>query len=407
MATTEHPTTSDRLVPYEEQQTFVYDTDTRYHAFISGIGAGKTTAGIARVLMNVTRWNRGETGMVIAPTIPAVRNVIIPEMREWGVFEIGEYHTTEKRLEFENGSEIIFESADSQRKIERLRGTSLAWFWIDEAAQVDQRAWEIMTGRLRQGEYLNAFVTTTPKGKNWVHDRFVDDSPAAVSTTTHVPTQANPHTPETYTDEVVEEYEGRFYEQEVLGEFVGFEGLVYPWFNDDNLVDSAPDQYDEVAYGVDWGHNNPAVVLAVVRTGDEWTVAGEWYERRCTVQDHSRALGDLVGRFGSGPVYCDPAEPANIEQFRRDGFNAREADNSVTPGIQHISSLADQLRVARHCQNIRNEFSQYQYKDGGDGDRPLKQHDHALDALRYCLYSHDQRGGSTSVRRTGSMSDLL
>jgi len=359
------------------------------------------------VLMNVTRWNRGETGMVIAPTIPAVRNVIIPEMREWGVFEIGEYHTTEKRLEFENGSEIIFESADSQRKIERLRGTSLAWFWIDEAAQVDQRAWEIMTGRLRQGEYLNAFVTTTPKGKNWVHDRFVDDSPAAVSTTTHVPTQANPHTPETYTDEVVEEYEGRFYEQEVLGEFVGFEGLVYPWFDDGNLVDSAPDQYDEVTYGVDWGHNNPAVVLAVVRTGEEWTVAGEWYERRCTVQDHSRALGDLVDRFGPGPVYCDPAEPANIEQFRRDGFNAREADNSVTPGIQHISSLSDQLRVARHCQNIRNEFSQYQYKDGGDGDRPLKQHDHALDALRYCLYSHDQRGGSTSVQRTGSMSDLL
>ena len=394
MATTEHPTTSDRLVPYEEQQSFVYDTDTRYHAFISGIGAGKTTAGIARALMNVTRWNRGETGMVIAPTIPAVRNVIIPEMREWGVFEIGEYHTTEKRLEFENGSEIIFESADSQRKIERLRGTSLAWFWIDEAAQVDERAWEIMTGRLRQGEYLNAFVTTTPKGKNWVHDRFIADDPAAVNTTTHVPTQANPHTPETYTDEVVEEYEGRFYEQEVLGEFVGFEGLVYPWFDDGNLVDSAPDQYDEVVYGVDWGHNNPAVILTAVRTGDEWTVAGEWYERRCTVQDHSRALGDLVDQFGPGPVYCDPAEPANIEQFRRDGFNAREADNSVTPGIQHISSLSDQLRVARHCQNIRNEFSQYQYKDGGDGDRPLKQHDHAMDALRYGLYTHDRRSPS-------------
>jgi phage terminase large subunit len=143
-----------------------------------------------------------------------------------------------------------------------------------------------------------------------------------------------------------------------------------------------------VAYGVDWGHNNPAVIVAVVRTGDEWTVAGEWYERRCTVQDHSRAAEDMVEKWGAGPIYCDPSEPANIEQFRRDGLAAKKADNSVTPGIQHVASLADRLRVARHCQNIRNEFSQYQYKDGGDGDTPLKQHDHALDALRYALFTH-------------------
>jgi PBSX family phage terminase large subunit len=399
MATTEYPTTSDRLVPYEEQQAFVYDTDTRYHAFISGIGAGKTTAGIARVLMNVTRWNRGETGMVIAPTIPAVRNVIIPEMREWGVFEIGEYHTTEKRLEFENGSEIIFESADSQRKIERLRGTSLAWFWIDEAAQVNERAWEIMTGRLRQGEYLNAFVTTTPKGKNWVHEKFIAGDPGAVNTTTHVPTQANPHTPETYTDEVVEEYEGRFYEQEVLGEFVGFEGLVYPWFDDEtHVIDSDPDEFDRVIYGVDWGFSHPSVALVIALRGDQPVVLDEVYESRLTDDDLAREVAALQDTYGEGVVYCDPAEPGSIETFRREGLDAIDADNDVTPGIKTVTQHDHDLRVHARCQNLINEFGMYQYRDGGDSDRVRKQNDHAMDALRYALHTADVDGGIPTAR---------
>jgi phage terminase large subunit len=106
------------------------------------------------------------------------------------------------------------------------------------------------------------------------------------------------------------------------------------------------------------------------------------------VQDHSRAAATLVDEYGEGPLYCDPSEPANIEQFRRDGLPARKAENDVTPGIQHVASVRDQLQVAAHCQNVRNEFRQYQYKDGGDSDAPLKQHDHAMDALRYALFSH-------------------
>jgi PBSX family phage terminase large subunit len=384
----QHSSESLTVHPHSDQRPFV-TSQSRYAAFISGIGAGKTTAGVMRLAANALSWNPGYSGFVIAPTVPSLRNVIIPELRKWGLMEIGEYHKTKKRLEFPNGSEVIFESADNDRKIERLRGPSISHFWMDEAATISERAWDIMVGRLRDGDHLNAYVTTTPKGENWIHDKFVNPDTRLddADVVRGVPSTENPHLPDAYED-IVGEYEGRFYEQEVLGEFVGFEGLVYPWFDDDNCVDSAPDQYDEIAYGVDWGHNNPAVIVAVVRTGDEWTVADEWYERRCTVQDHSRAAEDMVDQWGEGPIYCDPSEPANIEQFRRDGLPARKAENDVTPGIQHVASLADELHVARHCQNVRNEFSQYQYRDSGDGDKPLKQHDHAMDALRYAVYTH-------------------
>jgi len=391
MSATTPTTTTEDLKPYSKQLPFLA-RDKRYYAFISGVGAGKTAAGILRVIKNLRDWNPGETGFIVAPTVPSLRTTIIPELRKWGVLDSAEFNRSEMRLSFANGSEIFLDSADNDRKIERLRGPSISWFWIDEAATVDKRAWEILIGRLRVGDYRNAAITTTPKGKNWVYDRFIDDDPDDVCALTGIESTTNPHLPDDY-GEITGEYEGRFYEQEVLGEFVGFEGLVYPWFDDANLTDTAPETYDEVIYGVDWGHNNPAVILAIVREGDTWTVAEEWYERRCTVGDHARAAADLVETYGEGRLYCDPSEPANIEQFNREGLTATGAKNDVTPGIQHVSSLAEDLQVARHCQNVRNEFSQYQYRDGGDSDKPLKQHDHAMDALRYALFSHDTHGG--------------
>lgn len=378
----------DVLEPTGYQERFLQYGPT-YHAFVSGIGAGKTTALIQRIALNTTYWNPGETGVVITPTVPSLRNVLIPELRKWGYLDLGDWQPSKKRWVLPNGSSVIFESADNSRKIQRLRGPNIAWFGMDEPSSIAAKAWDIMVGRLRDGRYINAFVTGTPKGYNWVYDTFVgDDALDDVNLVHDIETSDNPHLPDVYTDQIVEQYEGRFYEQEVKGQFTDFEGLVYPWFDDDHVVDAAPDTYDEVVYGVDWGHNNPAVALALVRRGDEWTLAEEWYERRCTVQDHSRAVETLVDEYGEGPIYCDPAEPANIEQFRRDGLAARKAENDVTPGIQHVASKADELRVAAHCQNVRNEFSQYQYKDGGDGDRPLKQHDHAMDALRYALFTH-------------------
>jgi len=396
------------LEPLGYQEDFLTYGPT-YSAFVSGIGAGKTTALIQRIALNTSYWNPGETGVVITPTVPSLRNVLIPELRKWGYLDIGEWQPSKKRWVLPNGATVIFESADNARKIQRLRGPNIAWFGMDEPSSIAAEAWDIMVGRLREGSYINAFVTGTPKGYNWVFDTFVgDDALDDVNLVHDIETADNPHLPEVYTDRIVEQYEGRFYEQEVKGQFTDFEGLVYPWFDEDNLVDEAPATYDEVVYGVDWGHNNPAVVLAIVREGDYWTVADEWYERRCTTGDQARAAEEFVGEHGEGTIYCDPAEPSNIHEFRREyGLPARKAENDISPGIRKVSEYQDTIRVARHCQNIRNEFSQYQYKDGGDGDRTLKQHDHALDALRYCLYSHDQRGGSTSVRRTGSMSDLL
>lgn len=392
-------------------------SDARNHAFVSGIGAGKTAAFILRAWTNAEHWNPGELGMLIAPTVPAIKNVIIPEMRSMGLLDVCSYNgkgSERPGIITPSGSRIILETADNDRKIDRLRGPSIAWAGIDEPSSVAERAYEIVTGRLRTGSYRNLFVTGTPKGFNWVHDRFY----AADDPTVHyddvyewreangtngvygVPSWLNPHNPDDYIERITADFEGSFYDQEVLGAFTKFDGLVYPWFSSDHLVESAPSTYDEIIYGVDWGHNNPAVVLAIARAGDFWYIVDEWYETRCTVNDHAEAAQDMYDRWGPGTLYCDPSEPANIRTFRRNGLDARKAKNAVTPGIQRVASLQDALRVVESCQAVRNEFNQYQYKDDGESDDPLKQNDHALDSGRYALFTHIERGESEEIGST-------
>jgi len=112
-------------------------------------------------------------------------------------------------------------------------------------------------------------------------------------------------------------------------------------------------------------------------------------------------------RYGPGPVYCDTNEPRAIQQLSREGYDAREADKAVETGIRHVDSLRDRLYVAEGCQNVINEFNAYQYKDAGESDDVLKENDHAMDALRYALFTDHERGQSSGVTYSGDMTDLF
>jgi phage terminase large subunit len=389
-----------------DQSQFTADTTHRYHNFTSGIGAGKTVAGIIRMLANVQAWNPGETGMIVTPTSLGIKNVILPELSKWGILDRWTYRgpqSAEPGLHAPNGTRVLLESADNDRKIERLRGPSIAWFWMDEAALIPEKAWRILVGRLRAGDYRNAWITTTPKGKNWIHAKFHPegaDTLDSVNNVLGVPSYANPHLALDYRRDILGEYGGQFRQQEVEGAFVKPEGLVYPWFDrDEHIVatEDLPDSYDRFLYGVDWGfHPHPAAMLAIGERGDTYYVLREHYETRNTVADLAGVMTDWQDEIGRGPVYCDPSEPANVETFTREGARADGADNDVDPGISHVTSLADDIRVAETCQSLINEFGQYQYDDGGD---PVDANDHALDALRYALFTDDtaMTGGGTTI----------
>jgi len=402
---TSKPPAADQLRPFPEQEPFLWNRH-KFYGYISGVGAGKTVAGILRTALNASVWNPGEMGAIVAPTTTMIKDVIIPLMREIGLLERWDYkssHTDEPGLHTPEGGRILILSADNQRTIERLAGLNLAYWWIDEACRVPERALEILEQRLRVGQYRNGCVTTTPMGEDHVYDFFIGDhdgddamhesatihEAADRLSILHVPTFANPHTPDDFKEQM-EQKDGQLYEREVLGKFTDFEGLVYKWFGDDNIVpdDALPDEFDKTIYGLDFGGAVPTAIVCCRRAGDDWYVVDEFYEPRVTDDTIAAELQSMYSEYGRGNVYCDH-EPRTIRKLSNEGLLAKEADKSVDEGIRHVSGLRENLFVSRSCANLINEFNSYQYKDGGDSDDVLKENDHACDALRYALYSDD------------------
>jgi len=386
-------------------QTVFVDDRNSETAYVGGVGSGKTASGVIRAKRNIEDWNAGEQGAIVSPTVPMLRNVIEPELRKWGLLDTpnSEYRRSENRVKYDNGSTLILESANNDRKIERLRGLNLAWAWMDEAAYQPKKVYNILNDRLRVGQYRNLFATTTPRGFNWVHDEFKaelegageTDLPdgyalksAAKTAVLRVSTRANPAHPDDYIERQERQRSGEAYEQEIEGKFVSFEGLVYKWFGDENRIgpDDLPETYDKTIYGLDFGGSVPTAIVAVRKSGDDWYVVDEFYEPRVTDDAIARELQRMYGEYGRGPVYCDH-EPRTIQKLTKESIQAKEADKSVDEGIRHVNGLRENLYVLSDCQNLVDEFNLYRYKDNSDD--VLKENDHLMDALRYALFSED------------------
>jgi hypothetical protein len=72
----------------------------------------------------------------------------------------------------DTGSRILFRPVDD---FERLRGTNLAWFGLDELTYTQEEAWLRLEGRLRdpKASVLCGFAAWTPKGYDWVYRKFI------------------------------------------------------------------------------------------------------------------------------------------------------------------------------------------------------------------------------------------
>lgn len=185
------------------------------------------------------------------------------------------------------------------------------------------------------------------------------------------------------------------YAQEYLADFRKQEGLVYKEFTRGlHIYDDAV--IDEVAKlgCVDFGFTNPAVCLTVRedKRGALW-VSDEYYERGKT----DAQVAEVVAAKDFLKVYPDPENQGAIKELRDRHVNCMEVlkeKGSVTNGISKIRELLKQrrLKIHRSCVNLIWEFETYHYPkskdDRNEEEVPVKENDHALDALRYLVLMH-------------------
>ena len=370
---------------YGTQHDFVACQD-RFTGFIGGIGSGKSYAGAVKAMLYSQ--TPGTLGLVIAASYPMLRDATLRTFRQVAEATIAETHASEMRLTLRNGAEVLFRSADQP---DRLRGPNISWAWIDEASLCGAETWEITIGRLRaDGKAGPCWITTTPKGRNWVYQR---QAQMSIFRST---TAGNPYLSREFVESLHAAYEGKFAQQELLGEFVGFDGLVYDEFDRGRNVKTVPTRtWTRVWAGVDEGYTNPAVILIVGEDHDgRLHVMHEFYQRRRLQAEVVTEAKRLMAEYRAGEFVTDPSAAGLIADLRKAGIPTVPANNAVMAGIQAVKArlpaagdMMPRLTVDPSCVNLLSEFEGYVWRGGKDGlkDEPEKTNDHAMDALRYVV----------------------
>jgi predicted phage terminase large subunit-like protein len=274
-----------------EPQRQFHASEARFKALIGGVGAGKTRAGCVEVL----RMPPGSTGMVVAPTFPMLRDAtattLLDLARRGGVLK--DWNRSEMTATLVDGKRVLFRSADTP---DRLRGPNLGWAYLDEAALMDAETWLIVIGRLRNAPG-KAWVTSTPKGKNWLYETFAQGGGGEYALV-QSSSRDNPFLPPGFVETLQRAYTSDWQQQEIEGAFIDPSGAMFArqWFR---IVDSVP---GGVASSDVWGTmpagpGNPAP--SRLRWVRYWDLAASVK----TSSDYTASAAVALDATGDGTMY--------------------------------------------------------------------------------------------------------
>lgn len=243
----------------------------------------------------------------------------------------------------------------------------------------------------------HALFISRPQGFNHWYDLCQFEGRNPNYKTFYCTAYENPFVSKEEIDEAMRDLPPDRFAQEYLAEFRKMEGLVYKEFSRaEHLFDDATKRHQivEVLAGVDFGFQNPMVILRLEHdTQNHYWLTDEWYHSHKTTPE----LIEQAKLMQIGIFYPDPAEPDRIEEMKRAGLNCREVSKDIEKGIESVRELLKQGRLHIHvrCLNTIAELESYHYPeknptrmDGNEPELPVKEKDHAMDALRYALHNN-------------------
>lgn len=332
------------------------------------------------------------------------------------------------------GRRVHVAGANDERAAGKIQGATYLGAYGDELALTPDSFLAMALSRLSlEGAAL--FGTTNPAGPyHRLKTEFIDRAIGSGHTKGELnlraftwPIEANPHLGRDYIESLKAEYGGPgtlWYKRYILGLWVQAAGAVYEMFDEAAHVRPHPGMPNgQHGVGVDYGTSNPTAFVHA----EHWRVTSGGLPRAHVDREHyhdGRTGGqrtdaqhaDALAAFcepipGRPPVYVDPSAASFIAVLRQRRFNVVPADNAVVDGVRFVSSLLSQrtphgwprLTVAPGCEHLRREFGAYVWDERAQRlgvDAPLKAHDHALDALRYRLWTAlGAQGGGVGAQR--------
>ena len=377
-----------RLHKHQDRAIFAKE---RFVALIAGIQSGKTMGGAIWARKQFDESPKDD-GLISAPSYKILSQSTLPKFFEINPDLKRFYKKGDSVIEIPDRGKIYIRSTENPNVIE---GMTLRWIWADEAGQMKLDAWINFQGRLSilQGKL---FITTTPYAQNWLKTDFYDNWMKKIADYKVVQFRSidSPYFPQAEFDRAKATMDDRTFKRRYCGLLEKMEGLVYEDFMPAlHIRDPKNIKFKEVIAGIDWGFNNPtAIVIIGIDSDNNLYVIDEYYKTGKITAEIIEKCKFYQNKYNVRLWYPDPAEPDRLEEMKKAGLFPRDVNKgkgSVSLGIDKVRSFikTNQLKIFSTCKYIIDEFNIYCYAEDGD-DEPIKENDHALDALRYALMTY-------------------
>jgi phage terminase large subunit len=318
---------------------------------------------------------------IVSPSLPHLKRGVIRDLisllQQAGIYDERNYNKTDKIYYYPNGSYVEWFGAEDAGKV---HGPGRDILYCNEMNLIPEDAYRQLAIRTNEtifadwnpaDEYSYVYQIADKEGNKKIHSTYKNNLG-------------------NLSKEIVAEIEGLKDIDDNLWKVYGL-GLrgtnsetIYTNYG---LIDHMP-ACEMFWYGLDFGFNNPSALIKVGLLDGKLYVEEVFYETKLTTNE----LTDVIKIYGisktSGEIYCDSAAPQTIEELKRMGLKAKPAIKSVYDGIQCVKSYP--LFITKGSTNLLKEIRSYKWmvdKEGKVMDEPVKFNDHAMDAMRYAIFS--------------------
>lgn len=383
------------------------------------IRSGKTVSmSLSYVIWAMSKFNECNFGMCGKTIGSFRRNVLnILKMMLWSRGYKLKDHRADNMVEITKKGVTnyfyIFGGKDESSQ-DLIQGITLAGCFFDEVALMPESFVNQATARCSI-EGSKWWFNCNPDGPfHWFKLNWIDKAKEKNIIYLHFTMDDNLSLSEKIKQRYKSQWSGVFYDRYIKGLWTVAEGIIYDMFNKDkHIVDDCDCLIDDTKYryvSCDYGTQNAMVFLLWNKGTDGiWYCVDEYYysgrDRKVQKTD-SEYADDLIGFLDEREIFqivVDPSAASFIAELKKRGLRVKKAKNDVSNGIRLVGTMLNQTKIKffSSCKNTIKEFAVYAWdpkaSERGE-DAPIKKNDHAMDAIRYFIY--------TILRGSGLNTDL-
>lgn len=293
----------------------------------------------------------------------------------------------------------IFGGKD-ERSQDLIQGITLAGVFFDEVALMPESFVNQATGRCSVDGSKYWFNCNPDGPYHWFKTNWIDRAEDKKLVYLHFTMDDNLSLSERIKARYRAMYTGVFYKRYILGLWAVAEGIIYDMFSKEKHV---TDENQETTYekhvSVDYGTQNATVYLLWEKNlKGHWIATKEYYysgrdeAEQKTDGEYADDMEEFLEGINVESIIVDPAAASFIAELKKRGFKVKKAKNDVLDGIRFVGNLLNLsvLQFSECCKETIKEFGSYIWDDKAlerGEDKPIKQHDHCMDAVRYFAYT--------------------